>query len=60
MLDKSILKSFDNDRFSFEEWMTKNIKVIDFYVHKSKKDFIDIGIPLDYKIAQCLNYNFEI
>jgi D-glycero-alpha-D-manno-heptose 1-phosphate guanylyltransferase len=52
LLDKSILKSFDNDRFSFEEWMTKNIKVIDFYVHKSKKDFIDIGIPDDLQKAE--------
>lgn len=47
LLDKSILTSFVNDKFSFEEWMMENIKDIEFVIYKNNKNFIDIGTPDD-------------
>lgn len=52
LLDKSILTFFDNHKFSFEEWMMKNINDVEFYVYKNNKNFIDIGIPDDLQKAE--------
>ena len=53
IINKNIFESFKlPKRFSFEEFMHKNINDLNIYATIFNSYFIDIGIPEDYKKAQ--------
>lgn len=51
-LDKSIFNYFNDDVFSFENFISEHIEDINFVCNETKSKFIDIGIPSDLKNAQ--------
>lgn len=54
ILDKTVLKKYAlPEKFSFEtDFLTKHCQDLNIRAYKDVTDFIDIGIPSDYQLAQ--------
>ena len=52
VFNSNLLKDYNEDIFSFEEWLNNNLVKLKVYAFISEEDFIDIGVPEDYERAQ--------
>ena len=52
VFNSNLLKDYNEDVFSFEEWLNNNLVKLKVYAFISEEDFIDIGVPEDYERAQ--------
>ncbi|MCR5438566.1 MAG: nucleotidyltransferase family protein [Selenomonas sp.] len=50
-MNRSLLKD-ENKKFSFEEYLSLNIELLEIYGIKDRGFFVDIGIPSDYNTAK--------
>ena len=50
-LKRNLLESVKENRFSFEEYLCENVNALEVYAFQRSDNFIDIGIPIDYKRA---------